>query len=35
VQFDKLDAEYAFGFAAFASVRHAFHPGAIKLKFAK
>ncbi len=37
VQFDKLDAEYAFGFAAFdnAQVRHAFHPGAIKLKFAK
>jgi len=37
VQFDKLDAEYAFGFAAFdnAQVRHAFHPGALKLKFAK
>jgi ethylbenzene dehydrogenase len=37
VQFNNLDSEYAFGFAAFdnAQVRHAFHQGAIKLKFAK
>ena len=37
VQFSSLDAEYAFGFAAFdnAQVRHAFHRGPIKLKFAK
>ena len=37
VQFDNLDGEYAFGIAAFdnAQVRHAFHTGAIKLKFAK
>ena len=37
VQFGNLDAEYAFGFAAFdnAQVRHAFHMGPIKLKFAK
>jgi hypothetical protein len=37
VQFTNLDMEYPFGFAAFdnAQVRHAFHTGAIKLKFAK
>jgi hypothetical protein len=37
VQFDKLDGTYAFGLAAFdnAQVRHAFHVGALKLKFAK
>jgi hypothetical protein len=37
VQFSNLDAEYPFGFAAFdnAQVRHAFHMGPIKLKFAK
>jgi len=37
VQFDNLDAEYAFGMAAFenAQVRHAFQMGATKLKFAK
>jgi hypothetical protein len=37
VQFDKLDAEYPFGLALFdnAQVRHAFHRGALKLKFAK
>ena len=37
VQFANLDAEYAFGLALFdnAQVRHAFHMGAIKLKFAK
>jgi hypothetical protein len=37
VQFDNLDATYDFGIAAFdnAQVRHAFHGGALKLKFAK
>ncbi len=37
VQFNNLDGEYGFGFAAFdnAQVRHAFHMGAMKLKFAK
>ncbi len=37
VQFDKLDGTYEFGLAAFdnAQVRHAFHIGALKLKFAK
>jgi hypothetical protein len=37
VQFDNLDGTYEFGFAAFdnAQVRHAFHVGALKLKFAK
>jgi hypothetical protein len=37
VQFNNLDAEYPFGIATFdnAQVRHAFHTGAIKLKFAK
>ena len=37
VQFNNLDGEYAFGFAGFdnAQVRHAFHMGAMKLKFAK
>ena len=37
VQFDKLDATYDFGLAAFdnAQVRHAIHMGALKLKFAK
>ena len=37
VQFDNLDGTYEFGFAAFdnAQVRHAFHFGALKLKFAK
>ena len=37
VQFDNLDGDYEFGFAAFdnAQVRHAFHVGALKLKFAK
>jgi hypothetical protein len=37
VQFDSLDATYAFGLAAFdnAQVRHAFQVGALKLKFAK
>ncbi|MFO1315759.1 MAG: ethylbenzene dehydrogenase-related protein [Burkholderiales bacterium] len=37
VQFKDLNAEYAFGFAAFdnAQVRHAFNMGALKLKFAK
>jgi Ethylbenzene dehydrogenase len=37
VQFSSLDAEYPFGLALFdnAQVRHAFHPGALKLKFAK
>ncbi len=37
VQFSSLDAEYPFGVAVFdnAQVRHAFHRGAIKLKFAK
>jgi ethylbenzene dehydrogenase len=36
VQFASLDAEYPFGVAAFdnAQVRHAFHRGALKLKFA-
>ena len=37
IQFDNLDAAYAFGLAAFdnAQVRHAVHVGALKLKFAK
>lgn len=37
VQFDKLDATYYFGVAAFdnAQVRHAFNTGALKLTFAK
>lgn len=37
VQFDKLDATYYFGVAAFdnAQVRHAFSSGALKLTFAK
>lgn len=37
VQFANLDAEYPFGLALFdnAQVRHAFHRGALKLKFAK
>ena len=37
VQFDNLDAAYEFGLAAFdnAQVRHAFHTGALKLKFTK
>lgn len=37
VQFDKLTGTYAFGFAAFdnAQVRHAYHGGALLLKFAK
>jgi hypothetical protein len=37
VQFDKLDATYDFGLAAFdnAQVRHAIHMGALKLQFAK
>jgi hypothetical protein len=37
VQFDNLDRTYEFGVAAFdnAQVRHAFHVGALKLKFAK
>lgn len=37
VQFENLDATYTFGVAAFdnAQVRHAFHMGALKLKFAK
>ena len=37
VQFASLDAEYPFGIAIFdnAQVRHAFHRGALKLKFAK
>jgi hypothetical protein len=37
VQFDNLDRAYEFGIAAFdnAQVRHAFHVGALKLKFAK
>jgi len=37
VQFDKLDGTYDFGIAAFdnAQVRHAYHIGAIQLKFAK
>lgn len=37
VQFDNLDATYAFGIAAFdnAQVRHAFHVGALHLEFAK
>ena len=37
VQFANLDAEYPFGVAAFdnAQVRHAFHRGSLKLKFAK
>ncbi len=37
VQFDKLDATYYFGIAAFdnAQVRHAFNSGALKLTFAK
>ena len=37
VQFDNLDGTYHFGLAAFdnAAVRHAFHVGSLKLKFAK
>jgi hypothetical protein len=37
VQFTNLDAEYPFGLATFdnAQVRHAFHTGALRLKFAK
>jgi ethylbenzene dehydrogenase len=37
VQLDKLDATYDFGLAAFdnAQVRHAYHMGALHLKFAK
>lgn len=37
VQFNKLGDTYAFGFAAFdnAQVRHAYHAGALLLKFAK
>lgn len=37
IQFDRLDATYEFGIAAFdnAQVRHAVHFGAIKLKFAQ
>jgi hypothetical protein len=37
VQFDNLDGVYEFGLAAFdnAQVRHAFHLGALRLKFAK
>jgi len=37
VQFDNLDGTYAFGIAAFdnAQVRHAYHAGALELKFAK
>jgi hypothetical protein len=37
VQFDNLDSTYEFGLAAFdnAQVRHAYHGGAIQLKFAK
>ncbi len=37
VQFDNLDGAYAFGVAAFdnAQVRHAFHMGALQMKFAK
>jgi Ethylbenzene dehydrogenase len=37
VQFDNLDGTYPFGVAAFdnAQVRHAFHEGALQLKFAK
>ena len=37
VQFDKLDGTYDFGLAAFdnAQVRHAYHMGALHLKFAK
>jgi Ethylbenzene dehydrogenase len=37
VQFDNPDGTYEFGLAAFdnAQVRHAFHVGALKLKFAK
>jgi hypothetical protein len=37
VQFDKLDRTYEFGLAAFdnAQVRHAFHVGSLKLKFAE
>jgi len=37
VQFDNLDGTYEFGLAAFdnAQVRHAFHVGALQLKFAK
>jgi len=37
VQFDNLDGTYEFGLAAFdnAQVRHAFHIGALKLKFVK
>ena len=37
VQFDNMDGTYDFGLATFdnAQVRHAFHMGALKLKFAK
>jgi len=37
VQFDKLDATYEFGIAAFdnAQVRHAYNSGSLKLKFAR
>lgn len=37
VQFSDLNAQYAFGFAAFdnAQVRHAVHYGALQLRFAK
>jgi hypothetical protein len=37
VQFDNLDSTYDFGLAAFdnAQVRHAYHTGALHLKFAK
>ena len=37
VQFDNLEATYAFGLAAFdnAQVRHAIQMGALKLKFGK
>jgi hypothetical protein len=37
VQFDNLDGTYEFGIAALdnAQVRHAFHVGALKLRFAK
>ncbi|HEX4859215.1 MAG TPA: ethylbenzene dehydrogenase-related protein [Usitatibacteraceae bacterium] len=37
VQFDKLDAEYLFGFAAFdnAQVRHAYHKAPVRMVFGK
>jgi hypothetical protein len=37
VQFSNLNADFPFGIATFdnAQVRHAFHTGALKLKFAK